>query len=75
VNQWGVDLGDEASGELNNGGAPILQLPRLDENRGPRSLGLGQRFIEVANLIAGQLAAVGVGQVAVGHEHRKCKEE
>src|SRR5882757_3498762 len=69
-----MNLGDIAPGEQDHRRSTIPALIGLHQHGRVGALGLGQGFIEILDLVAGQLATVGVRQMTVGHEGRQLAE-
>ena len=69
-----VDFGDIAAGELYDGRVPLIGRIGRDQDRDSGCLGLDQSIREVRDLISCDFSSVGIGKVAVRHEHRQLAE-
>src|SRR5271170_306965 len=70
----GMDLGDIAAGELDNRGLAAVRCEGLDEHAGAGGSRFGERAGEIGHFVAGQLATIRPGQMAVRHNHNRLSE-
>ncbi len=64
-----MDFGDESTRKLYYGRLTIPGSMGRDQDVYAERLGLFQSFLEVLNFISRCFVAVGIGEVAVGHQH------
>src|ERR1700688_2973425 len=69
-----MNLGDIAPGKFDHRRSAFPALIGVHQHGHAGALGLGERFIEIHDLVAGQLPTVGIGQMTVGHEGRQLAE-